>query len=107
VRYARTPVTEINNNKMTEITFTALRISNKESILFPDKISFDEKNVEYYKGQIIGYEKMTIKRQNIASVFINSGLLFSNIVIQTFGGGYFQASGFSNKDAKTIESILK
>ena len=92
---------------MTEITFTAFRISNKENILFPDKIYIDKKNVEYYKWQIIVYEKMTIKRENIASIFINSGLLFSNIVIQTFGGGYFQASEFSNKDAKTIESILK
>lgn len=47
---------------MTEITFTAIRISNKENILFPDKISIDKKNVEYYKGQIIVDEKMTIKR---------------------------------------------
>ncbi|MDY3538388.1 hypothetical protein PG275_10300 [Riemerella anatipestifer] len=92
---------------MTVLTFTALRISNKENILFPDKISIDDQNVEYYKGQLIGYEKMSIRRNNISSIIINSGLLFSNIIIQTFGGGYFQAIGFSNKDAKTIESILK
>lgn len=92
---------------MTVLTFTAMRISNKENILFPDKISIDEENVEYYKGQLIGYDKMSIKRKNISSIIINSGLLFSNIIIQTFGGGYFQATGFLNKDAKTIESILK
>lgn len=92
---------------MTEITFTALRISNKENVLFPDKIKIDDQNVEYYKGQIIGYDKMTIRRENISSIIINEGIFFSNVTIQTIGGDYFQATGFLKKDAKTIEILLK
>lgn len=87
-------------------TFVASRISGNDNAVFPDRLEIDAVNVTYYKGTIIGYRSMVIARANIASVYIGSGLLFADVVIETTGGKEIRALGFKKSDAKAIVSLL-
>jgi hypothetical protein len=60
--------------------FKTFRISQKDNLLFPDKVEIDDYKVIYYKGRIFGYESTTIQRENIGSVSVDAGLLFANIL---------------------------
>jgi hypothetical protein len=55
-------------------TFVAQRISQKNNVLFPDKITIEGLKVTYYKGEIIGYKSSVIYMGNIASVSINENI---------------------------------
>lgn len=87
-------------------TFTASRWSGDDNAVFPDKIEIDDSKVLYYKGTLIGYRKSIIEREKIASVHLRSGLLFANVIIESFGGNEILAKGFSKTDARTIIEIL-
>lgn len=87
-------------------TFIASRFSSSENVVFPDKISIDKKHVYYYKGTVVGYKSTVIQRRKIASVRINVGLFFSDIIIENVGSGTIVAHGFTKSDAKRILSIL-
>jgi len=91
---------------MDEITFFALRISNRKNVLFPDKIIIDDENVTYYKGKLIGYLKTLISRKSIASITISEGVLFSEIIIESLGGNKIYAIGFLKSDARKIKESL-
>jgi hypothetical protein len=88
------------------VTFVAQRISSKKNVLFPDKITIEDSKVIYYKGEIIGYKSMTVFKVNIASVFIDENILFSNVVIESNGGQRIMAKGFSKSDAREIVTLL-
>lgn len=87
-------------------TFIASRISSGENAVFPDKIEIDKTKVIYYKGTIVGYKSIVIKRHRIASVRIGAGLLFADIIIESTGGGPIIARGFVKSDAKRIVALL-
>ena len=86
--------------------FVASRISGNDNAVFPDKLEIDAVNVTYFKGTIIGYRSIVISRANIASVYIGSGLLFADVVIETTGGKQIRASGFRKSDARAIVALL-
>lgn len=86
--------------------FQAFRISQKDNLLFPDKVEIDDYKVVYYKGRIFGYESTTILRSNIGSVSVDAGLLFATIVIETNGSQITRLEGFSRSDAAQIQRIL-
>jgi hypothetical protein len=88
------------------VTFTAQRISSKQNILFPDKITIEKSKVTYFKGELIGYRSWVIFKSNIASIFIAKNILFSNIVIESKGGQAIVAKGFSKADAREIVDLL-
>ena len=87
-------------------TFTASRLSGNDNSVFPDKLEIDAVNVTYFKGTVTGYRSMVIARANIASVYIGSGLLFADVVIETTGGKEIRASGFKKRDAREIINLL-
>ena len=87
-------------------TFVAQRISSRQNVLFPDKITIDGLKITFYKGEIIGYQSIVIFRYNIASVSINENILFSDIVIASKGGERVVAKGFAKGDAREIIRIL-
>ncbi len=87
-------------------TFKAFRISQKDNLLFPDKVEIDDYKIIYYKGRIFGYESTTIQRNNIGSVSVDAGILFATIVIETNGGQTTRLEGFSKSDAAQIQRIL-
>jgi hypothetical protein len=86
-------------------TFTAHRLS-ADNTLFPDRIEIDTTTVIYYKGDVFGYQSTVIALSNIASVSIDSRILFANVVIDTIGGKRIVASGFKKVDARTIMGLL-
>jgi len=86
--------------------FQAFRISQKDNILFPDKLEIDDYKVIYYKGRIFGYESTTIQRSNIGSVSVDAGLIFATLVIETNGSQTIRLDGFSKSDAVQIQRIL-
>lgn len=86
--------------------FQAYRISQRDNVLFPDKLEIDDYKVIYYKGRIFGYESTTIQRSNIGSVSVDAGLLFATIYIETNGGQTTRLDGFSKSEAKQIQRIL-
>lgn len=86
--------------------FQAFRISQKDNLLFPDKVEIDDYKVVYYKGRIFGYESTTILRSNIGSVSVDAGLLFATVVIETNGSQITRLEGFSRSDAAQIQRIL-
>lgn len=87
-------------------TFVASRISNKGNTIFPDKLEIDVDKVVYYKGTLIGYRSTIIVLSHIASLHIDSRILFADIIIETLGGQRVVASGFTKSDAVTIVTIL-
>ncbi|GHT28127.1 hypothetical protein AGMMS49574_01820 [Bacteroidia bacterium] len=87
-------------------TFTAHRLSSNENTLFPDRIEIDAANITFYKGTIFGYQSTIISRANVASVSIDTGILFANVVIESIGTKRIVASGFKKVDAKEIVRLL-
>ena len=87
-------------------TFEASRISGNDNVVFPDRLEIDAVNVTYYKGTVLGYRSIVIARANIASVYIGSGLIFADVVIETTGGRQIRASGFRKRDARAIVALL-
>jgi hypothetical protein len=86
-------------------TFIAHRLS-ADNTLFPDRIEIDTTNVIYYKGNVFGYQSTVIALNNIASVSIDSGILFADVIIDTIGGKRVVANGFKKTDAKEILNLL-
>ena len=87
-------------------SFSAVRISRSDNIVFPDRLIIDDEKVVFYKGKLIGYDSTTIARENIGGVSIKAEILFADIVIETTGGQRIVAEGFSKHDAKTIQKLL-
>lgn len=93
---------------MSHYHFTALHISEKDNILFPDEIIIDEdeQKLTYRKGQIIGYKETTLRFAAIGCASVRAGLLFSDVYIETNGGQVIRARGFSKSDAREIVELL-
>ena len=91
---------------MPDITFIAQRISRKENLLFPDKIIIGDSNVAFYKGHIVGYQKIIINKSILSSVTIRENILFADIVIDSRGTHKIMGCGFSKSDARKIVDLL-
>jgi energy-converting hydrogenase Eha subunit A len=87
--------------------FKAKRISCETNLLFPEEIIITGDKVTILQRQIIGYQTTDIDIDNIASVSVNAGLLFSDIIIETYGGMFFRVDGFSRSDASDIVRLLR
>ena len=88
-------------------TFIACRISSGDNVVFPDKLEIDSFQVVYYKGTLVGYKTTVIKRHRIASVRVGVGLFFTDVIIESTGGGTIVARGFLRSDARRIMALLK
>ena len=87
--------------------FKAKRISCETNLLFPEEMIITEDKVTILQRQIIGYQSTDIDIANISSVSVNAGLLFSDIIIETYGGMFFRVDGFSRSDASDIVRLLR
>lgn len=86
--------------------FSAVRISQKDNVVFPDRLTIDNEKVVFYKGKLIGYDTTSIMRESIGGVSISAHILFADIVIETAGGQRIVAEGFSKPDARAIKKLL-
>lgn len=87
--------------------FKAKRISGETNLLFPKEMIITGDKVTILQRQIIGYKTTDIDIDNIASVSVNAGLLFSDVIIETYGGMLFRVDGFSRSDASEIIRLLR
>lgn len=86
--------------------YTACRISSDENVLYPDALAIDNVNVTYYKGRPFGYQTMIIPRHTISGVYVDSGILFADIIISSTGRATIKAHGFKKSIARQIVNLL-
>jgi hypothetical protein len=65
--------------------FTASRLTRGNRI-FPTQVAIGPSSVVQHKARWIGREEQSIHLSHVASVTIQTGALFSNVVIETSGG---------------------
>ena len=75
----------------------------------PEIIEVTDKFVIYKKRKIylIGYDTIMIPISKISSVEINTGLIGTEIIIQSFGEGTITAHRFSLNNAKEIKRLIE
>lgn len=86
--------------------YSASRVSSEGNALYPDAITYDRNTITFYKGRPTGYETIVIPRYAVNAVYLNSGILFSDIIISTGGEGNITAKGFKKSIAKKIVKNL-
>ncbi len=85
--------------------FVASRIGG-ESFWYPEKIILTEGAVTYVKKGIFSRQEVSIPYDQIASVRVQSGLLYSEIFIESTGGETIEAKGFSRGEAREIKEFI-
>jgi hypothetical protein len=87
--------------------FRASRLS-RGNRLFPTQVAITPTSVVQYKPRWIGKQEETIHMAHIASVKIDTGLLLSNVLIETSGGSDpILCHGHRKGDAVRIKSLIE
>jgi hypothetical protein len=88
-------------------TFTASRWT-QGNFLFPTRIIVSPQRVSRVKSRLFGSNEETIPMSKVASVHIETGVLWSQIVIESAGGTDPIASyGHRKKDAQRIRDLIE
>jgi hypothetical protein len=66
-------------------TYTSSRLT-AGNFWFPDKVTVASDGIHFLKRRLFGSDEELINYDQIASVKINSGVLWSDITIETAGG---------------------
>ena len=91
---------------MTE-TFAASRWT-KGNFLFPTRIEVSPDRVSRVKPRWFGSSEESIAIPNVASVQINTGMMFSDIRIDSTGGSNPMTShGHTKSDARRIRDLIE
>lgn len=93
---------------MAYYTCTASRVSGDGNAVFPDEIIIDDEEevVIHRKPKLIGSKETKIRFGAIASIEVDKGVLFADIIIETRGGREIIARGFTRMDADRIKEML-
>lgn len=92
---------------MDGTVYTATRLS-KDNLLFPTQVVIEPTRVIRHQARIIGYEEESIAIQQIASVRITTGLLWSDVIIESTGGqNQIVCHGHINRDATAIKTEIE
>jgi hypothetical protein len=87
--------------------FRASRLS-KGNRLFPTQVIITPNSVVHYTPQWIGKHEHSIHIAHVASVSIDTGLLFSDVVIETTGGsGAIRCRGHHKGDAVRMKQLIE
>ena len=87
--------------------FRASRLSAGNH-LFPTQVLIAPTSVVQYKPRWIGREEETIHMAHVASVRINTGLLFSDLLIETSGGtDPVACHGHRKGDAVRMKTLIE
>lgn len=87
--------------------YTAIRLS-KGNLPFPTRIIVEPTRVIRHQTHLIGYEEESITLQQIASVRITTGLLWSDVIIESTGGqNQIVCHGHTNHDAIAIKTEIE
>lgn len=85
--------------------FKSSRLTNGNTI-FPITIVLDNHHLYCYKGNLIGGIRIAVPRSSIASIRLDKGLIFSDLIIETRGGRILHLNGFSHSDGQRMYHLL-
>ena len=88
-------------------TYTSSRLT-KDNTFFPDQVSIADDGIHFLKRKLFGSSEEVISYNQIASIKITSGVLFSNIWIETAGGSQTVfINGLSKNEAQEIKEAIR
>jgi Bacterial PH domain len=88
-------------------TFLASRLT-KGNFLFPTKLVVSPQRVIRIKSRMFGSNEESIPISKVASVHISTGVVWSEIVIESTGGSDpITSHGHSKKDAQRIRDLIE
>jgi hypothetical protein len=87
--------------------FRASRLSGGNR-LFPTQVAITPQSVVHYTPQWIGKHEHSIHMAHVSSVSIDTGLLFSDVIIETSGGsGSIRCRGHRKSDAVRMKQLIE
>jgi hypothetical protein len=87
--------------------FRASRLS-KGNHLFPTQVLISPGSVVQYTPRWIGRQEETIHMAHVSSVKIDTGLLLSNVLIETSGGSHpIRCHGHHKADANAMKALIE
>ena len=87
--------------------FRASRVS-RGNRLFPTQVAITPTSVVQYKPRWIGKQEQTIHMAHVASVNIDTGVLLSNVLIETSGGSHpIRCHGHRKSDAAAMKQLIE
>ena len=90
-----------------EHVFRASRLS-RGNRLFPTQVAITPQSVSHYKPEWFGRKEQSIHMAHVASVRIDTNLMFSDVVIESSGGtSTMTCHGHTKADAARIKEIIE
>ena len=87
--------------------FVASRLTRGNRI-FPTQVGIGPTAVTQYKPQWFGREEQSIHGSHVASVTIDTGVMFSNVIIETSGGSEpIVCHGHTKADAARMKALIE
>ena len=87
--------------------FRASRLS-RGNRLFPTQVLITPTSVVHYTPEVVGRREQSIHMAHVASVSIDTNLLFSNVIIESSGGTEpIRCHGHRKKDAIRMKSLIE
>lgn len=87
--------------------YTSSRLTNG-NLWFPDRVTIASDAIHFLKRRIFGSDEEIINYDQIASVKINSGVLWADISIETAGGSQpVYINGLPKSDAQEIKEAIR
>lgn len=87
--------------------FRASRLS-RGNLIFPTQVLVTPSSVVHYTPQLIGRREQSMHIAHVASVSIDTGLIFSDVAIETSGGtGVMRCHGHSKGDAVRMKELIE
>ena len=88
-------------------TFTASRWT-KGNFFFPTKLVVSPQRVARVKSRLFGSNEESIPMSKVASVHINTGVFWSEIIVESTGGtDPITSHGHRKKDARRIRDLIE
>ena len=87
--------------------FRASRLS-RGNRLFPTQVLITPSSVVHYTPEVVGRREQSIHIAHVASVSINTNLMFSDVIIETSGGATpVRCHGHRKSDAARMKSLIE
>jgi hypothetical protein len=87
--------------------FRASRLS-RGNLLMPTQVLITPTSVVHYTPEIVGKREHSIHMAHVASVGIDTNMLFSDVVIETSGGASpVKCHGHHKKDAVRMKALIE
>ena len=88
-------------------TFKASRWTTG-NLFFPTVIEVSEKAVVRRKKRFFGMDEISVSISKVASVHINTGMIWSEILIESSGGSDpLRSHGHTKEDARRIRDLIE